>query len=91
MEIGSVGVAGAAVQQQLAATRSQQQQEYPDQTPVREETTKSSETQPANPQTAQANAPQTPERNEQTQRNEQSRVFVNAQGQKTGTIINVTA
>jgi len=89
MEIGSVGTAGVGLQQQLAAARSPQQ-EYPDQTRVREEATRSSETQP-NPQTVQANAPQTPERNELPQRSQEPKVYVNTQGQKTGSIINVTA
>lgn len=90
MEISSVGTTGVGLQQQLAATRSPQQ-EYPDQTRVREEATSSSETQASNPQTVQANAPQAPERNEQSQGNEQPKVYVNTQGQKTGSIINVTA
>lgn len=90
MEISSVGTTGVGLQQQLSATRSPQQ-EYPDQTRVREEATRSSETQPSNPQSVQASAPQTPERNEQPQRSEQPKVYVNTQGQKTGSIISVTA
>lgn len=90
MEISSVGTTGVGLQQQLATTRSPQQ-EYPDQTRAREETTKSSEAQPSSTQAVQANAPQTPERNEQTQRSEQPKVYVNTQGQKTGSIISVTA
>lgn len=79
MEIGSVG----APQQQPVSARSQPRD---DRAHVRAEAAESQENaQAQGTQGAQERPPQAPERPEQP------RVFVNAQGQKTGTIINVTA
>jgi hypothetical protein len=80
MEIGSVGATAGAPQQQPVSARSQPQD---DRTRVRAEAVESQEN--AQAQGAQERPPQA------TERPEQPRVFVNAQGQKTGTIINVTA
>lgn len=90
MEIGSVGTAGAALQQQYAAVKTPQQ-EYPDQARVREEPPRASEAQTAPSENVQSSNPQPPEGAEQQRQTEAPKVFVNAQGQKTGTIISVTA
>ncbi len=90
MEIGSVGTAGAALQQQFAAARTPQQ-EYPDQARVREEPSPASEAQTARTETDRPPTPQAPEAAERQRQTEAPKVFVNAQGQKTGTIISVTA
>ncbi len=86
MEIGSVGATAGAPQQQPVSARSQPQD---DRTRVRAEAVESQENAQAQgtqgTQGAQERPPQA------TERPEQPRVFVNAQGQKTGTIINVTA
>ena len=91
MEISSIGTAGGGIQQQSVVARAPQQ-EYPDPERTRQQVNNSSETQaPKKVETVQESAPQAPERNEPAQSNEQPKVFVNAQGQKTGTIISVTA
>lgn len=90
MEIGSVGTAGAALQQQFAAAQTPRQ-EYPDQARMREEPRPPSEAQTARTENAQPSNPQPPEGAEQQRQTEAPKVFVNAQGQKTGTIISVTA
>lgn len=90
MEIGSVGTAGAALQQQFAAAKTPQQ-EYPDQARMREEPPLANETQSARTQTDQPSTPRAPEGAQQQRQTEAPKVFVNAQGQKTGTIISVTA
>lgn len=90
MEIGSVGTAGASVQQQSAAAKTPQQA-YPDQTRMREQTQTGSQTQTARTQNAQSSNPQPPEGAKQQRPAEAPKVFVNAQGQQTGTIISVTA
>jgi len=82
MEIGSVGATAATLQQQSVAARVQPQSD-PERARPREEAAESQKTpqsQGSQERPAQA-----------TERPEQPRVFVNAQGQKTGTIINVTA
>lgn len=92
MAINSIGATGVALQQQLVAAKPQQQ-DYPDQTQTRsrEEASRPNETQAASVQGVQAQAAPAPQRTEQPERMEQPKEFVNAQGQKTGTIINVTA
>lgn len=90
MEIGSVGTAGVALQQQFAATKTPQQ-EYPDQARVREEPPRASEAQTARAENVQSSNPQPPEGAEQQRQTEAPKIFVNAQGQKTGTIISDTA
>lgn len=90
MEIGSVGTAGTALQQQFAAAKAPQQ-EYPDQARAREEPRPSSEAQTARAENPQPSNPRPPEGAEQQRQTEAPKVFVNAQGQKTGTIISVTA
>jgi hypothetical protein len=87
MEITSIG---AALQQQAMANRSAQQ-EYPEQTRAQDEASRPSEPQATNVETVKARAAQAPERAEQPERTEQPKTYVNAQGQKTGTIISVTA
>ncbi|MEW6513390.1 MAG: hypothetical protein AB1443_05260 [Pseudomonadota bacterium] len=89
MEITSVSTSGAALQQQYTATKTQS--EYPEQTRTREEPVRTNETQSTTVQNVEASAVAAQERNEQPERAEAPKVFVNAQGQKTGTIINVTA
>jgi hypothetical protein len=87
MAISSVGAAGAALQQQLVTAKTPQQ-EYPEPTRAREEAPPPSEAQVTTVENVQAQAPV---RVEQPERTEQPKTYVNAQGQKTGTIINVTA
>lgn len=87
MAISSVGAAGAALQQQLVTAKTPQQ-EYPEPTRAREEAPPPSEAQATTVENVQAQAP---ERVEQPERTEQPKTYVNAEGQKTGTIINVTA
>jgi hypothetical protein len=89
MEISSVGTSGAALQQQYTAAKTQS--EYPEQTRVRTESVRTNEAQATNTENVEASAVQAQERNDQPERTEAPKVFVNAQGQKTGTIINVTA
>lgn len=87
MAISSVGAAGAALQQQLVTAKTPQQ-EYPEPTRAREEAPPPSEAQATTVENVQAQAQ---ERVEQPERTEQPKTYVNAQGQKTGTIISVTA
>lgn len=89
MEIGAIGVSGSGIQQQPVARAPQQ--EYPDQERVRQQASSVGEVGPSTVETVRKSAPQAPERAEPAQSNEQPKVFVNAQGQKTGTIISVTA
>jgi hypothetical protein len=90
MAISSVGAAGTTLQQQLVTAKTPQL-EYPEQTRAQDEASRPSEPQATNVETVQARAAQAPERAEQPERTEQPKTYVNAQGQKTGTIINVTA
>jgi hypothetical protein len=90
MAISSVGAAGAALQQQLVTAKTPQQ-EYPEPTRAREEAPPPSEAQATTVETVKSSAAQAPERVEQPERTEQPKTYVNAQGQKTGTIINETA
>jgi|GEM_PF-2841676 len=89
MEISSIGSSGAALQQQFTAAKTQS--EYPDQARASEESVRTNETQSTSTENVEAGAAQTQESNEQPARAEAPKVFVNAQGQKTGTIINETA
>lgn len=91
MEISAVGTPGAGIQQQAVVARAPQQ-EFPDPERNRQQVSSGGDAQAPKPvETVRENAPQAPERSAQTQSNEQPKVFVNAQGQKTGTIISVTA
>lgn len=58
-----------------------------------ESMSRGSESRPAGQvsETMRPSQPQAPQTSEQSQRSEAPRIFVNAQGQKTGTIISVTA
>ena len=78
------------LQQQLPAAKFPQQ-EYPEAARAREEAVPPGESRPTNVENTQTRSVQRQERNEQPERTEAPKVFVNAQGQKTGTIINVTA
>lgn len=89
MEISSVGTSGAALQQQYTAAKTQS--EYPEQARVRTESARTNEAQAMNTENVEARAVQAQESNKQAERAEAPKVFVNAQGQKTGTIINETA
>ncbi len=92
MEVSSATASAVSQQQQYPVARSSQESR-----PVREREGAAQQTQ-ARP--AQNEAPQRAERNEraqrvaqaeQTQRQDQPKPVVNAQGQKTGTIVNTTA
>lgn len=92
MEVSSASLAAVSQQQQYPVARPAQESR-----PVREQ---EGQTQRAQARQAQNEAPQRAERNEQTQRaaqaqeakrQDQPKPVVNAQGQKTGTIINTTA
>lgn len=89
MEISSIGSSGAALQQQFTAVKTQS--EYPDQARAREEPVRTNGAQSTSTENLEARAAQTRESNEQPERAEAPKVFVNAQGQKTGTIISTTA
>lgn len=89
MEISSIATSGAALQQQYIAAKAQS--EYPEQARVREESVPANEAQSTSTNNVEARAVQARESNGQPERAEAPKVFVNAQGQKTGTIISVTA
>jgi hypothetical protein len=89
MEISSIATSGAALQQQYTAAKAQS--EYPEQARVREESVPANEAQSTSTNNVEARAVQARESNGQPERAETPKVFVNAQGQKTGTIISVTA
>jgi hypothetical protein len=89
MEISSVGTSGVALQQQYTAAKTPS--DYPEQARARAEPERMNEAQAAPAENAEARAVRAQERNDQPERAEAPKVFVNAQGQKTGTIINVTA
>lgn len=93
MEVSSVGSSAATLQQQLSSAKTAQQS-YADQATeqarVRQEAPRTEATQ-SNTQDPSAGTVQARERNEEARQAQESKVFVNAQGQKTGTIINVAA
>jgi hypothetical protein len=89
MEISSVGTSGAALQQQFTASKTQS--DLPEQVRARTEPERTNEAQSTTAENVEARTVQGQERNDQPERAEAPRVFVNAQGQKTGSIINVTA
>lgn len=90
MEISSIATSGAALPQQYIAAKTQS--EYPEQARVREESVPANEAQSTSTNNGvEARAVQARESNGQPERAEAPKVFVNAQGQKTGTIISVTA
>lgn len=92
MAVSSVGASSGAVQQQqlqFSAARVSQQQQAPQprESSDSEYAARAQETQPA-PRPAEQTRSQTAER---VERQEPPKPVVNAQGQKTGTIINTTA
>ncbi len=93
MEVSSVGSAAPKLQQQLALAKSAQQ-DYADQAAEqarsRQEASRT-EAAPSNAETTRSAAVRARERTEVAQQAQQQKVFVNAQGQKTGSIINVAA
>jgi hypothetical protein len=91
MVISSIGGSTVTVLQQQLPAAKFPQQEYPEAARAREEAVPPGESRPTNVENTQTRSVQRQERNEQPERTEAPKVFVNAQGQKTGTIINVTA
>lgn len=87
MEINSVGLTNGAVQQQLETPR-QPRQEIAERPRENTDASRSSEAQTAASQQAPVRRAERPV---QAERPEQPKPVVNAQGQKTGTIINTTA
>jgi hypothetical protein len=89
MEIGASSFSGAALQQQYNVQKNQS--DYVEQTRAREQASSSSEVTTARAEASRVQAAQAQESNAQSEQAEAPKVFVNAQGQKTGTIISVTA
>lgn len=89
MEIGAASFSGAALQQQYNVQKNQS--DYAEQTRVREQAPSSSEVTAASAEASRVQAARAQESNAQLDQAEEPKVFVNAQGQKTGTIISVTA
>lgn len=93
MEVSSVGSPAATLQQQLSTAKTAQQgyaDQATEQARARQEAPRTEATQ-SNAQAADADAVRARERTEEARQVQQQRVFVNAQGQKTGTIISVAA
>lgn len=88
MEINSISMAGATLQRQFSAAKTSQQD---DQARTREGSPLASEARSARTRADQLPTQQAPKTAEQQRQAEASKVFVNAQGQKTGTIVSVTA
>lgn len=85
MEIGAASFSGAALQPQYPPQNTQS--DYADTARTREQTAGAREAVTA----ASVQAARTEERNVQPEQQESAKIFVNAQGQKTGSIISVTA
>ena len=90
MAINSVGSTSSAVQQPLMAAKQSQPEmaEYPHENI---DAARAREAQVATNQQAQVRRAEISKQAERPERTEQHRPVVNAQGQKTGTIINTTA
>lgn len=89
MAVNAIGTAASALQQQMVSERQAQYQpaeksQPRDDAPQARETQQSKPTPVADRDTRDSDA-------ERTERSRQSKPVVNAQGQKTGTIINTTA
>ena len=89
MEIGAASFSGAALQQQYNVQKAQS--DFSEQVRPREQTSSSSVSATANAEAPRVQAAQTQESNAQAEQADAPKIFVNAQGQKTGTIISVTA
>lgn len=93
MEVSSVGSSIVALQQQLSSARSAQEnyaERATEQAQLGQESSRTEAT-GTNTDASRSEAVQARERTEEARQVQQQRVFVNAQGQKTGTIINVAA
>ena len=90
MEIGAASLSGAALQQQYNVQKAQSD-DFAEQVRAREQTSSSREVATANAESSRIQAAQTQKSNARDEQAEAPKIFVNAQGQKTGTIISVTA